>query len=88
MRWTAHRFWRDRQDMVPIHAFTTDDVLRTAFLAGATEAEAEAMGEGVVRVAVAGCSWIARRRIKRELEDEAPIGTLVNVEKIKESDDG
>jgi hypothetical protein len=87
MRITADEYWRTRADVAPTRLITTNDVLREAFLFGATEAEVVAEA-GDYTLRVAGLRVVDRWRLRRRLQDEAPLGTRVAVEKLKGRDHG
>jgi hypothetical protein len=85
VRYTADQFWLERGDVAPTRWQTANDLLREAFLAGATEADARGSA-GTVTVAVAGIGWWDRFKLARHLNEEAPVGTRVYVTKLKGND--
>lgn len=82
MRYTADQFWQERRDVAPTRWQTTNDLLREAFLAGATEAEIADKRNLTVALAVAGIGWWDRYKLARHLNEEAPVGTRVYVTKL------
>lgn len=85
MRWTAERFWKERGDVLVTTLQTSNDLLRAAFISGATEAEVLGADPepGYATVRVAGLRKKKRKILRKHLNDHAPVGTEYRVERLR-----